>query len=78
MTDTQTHTGSQQLTSTRDRDRHSTKGALRLPWGLGLQEQQEEVGGTGAPLGSQKRKVQAEVEEREGCRNWAALGPEIP
>lgn len=38
--------------------------APRLPWGLGPQERREEVGGTGAPLGSPKRKVQAEVGER--------------
>lgn len=49
-TDTQTQTGSQHLTSTWDRDRHSTNVSPQLPWGLGLQEQQEGVQGeTGTP-----------------------------
>lgn len=61
-THTQTQTGSRHLTSTWDGDGHSTKVVPWLPWGLGLQGQREEVEGTGAPLGSPKRKVQAEVE----------------
>lgn len=73
-TQTQTRTGSQPLPSTWDGDRHSTDVAPRLPWGLGLQERREEVGGTGAPLGSPKKKVQAEV---EGERWLQELGLQV-
>lgn len=73
-THTQTQAGSQHLTSTWDGDRHSTKVAPQLPWGLGLQEQREEVWGSGAPLGSPKRKVQAEV---EGERWLQELGLQV-
>lgn len=77
-TDTKTQTGSQHLTSTRDCNRHSTKVAPRTPGAWDSRNSAGRLGETDAPLGSQKRKVQAEVGDVAAGLVGHALVPKFP